>query len=233
MKKKTMPTELCYILGLLIIAISVCLMEKADFGVSMVVAPAYVIYRKLSLLLPWFTFGMAEYLTQEILLFLLIFILRHAQISYLLSFLTAVIYGLILDGCMALTAFLPCNFLWQRILYFLLGAPLGAAGVSLIFHSYLSPEVYELFVKEISRFHHFDIHKVKTVYDICSAVSAFILSIIFFGFGEFVGINFGTVICALANGWLISRFTVIYEKTFEFKDFLPWRDFFLKGEKEI
>lgn len=40
--KRTFSTGLAYVFGIVFIAWGVVLMEKADFGVSMVVAPAYL-----------------------------------------------------------------------------------------------------------------------------------------------------------------------------------------------
>lgn len=45
MMKKTFYTEWAYVAGLLLIAAGVVLMEKADFGMSMIVAPAYLLHR--------------------------------------------------------------------------------------------------------------------------------------------------------------------------------------------
>ena len=42
--KRTFSTELAYVFGIVFVARGVVLMEKADFGVSMVVAPAYLLY---------------------------------------------------------------------------------------------------------------------------------------------------------------------------------------------
>lgn len=53
MKKKTICTEFCYLAGVIILALGTALMEKAGFGMSMVVAPAYLIYLKLSQVLPF------------------------------------------------------------------------------------------------------------------------------------------------------------------------------------
>lgn len=39
MKKRVFYTELAYILGLLVLAVGTAMMERADFGMSMVVAP--------------------------------------------------------------------------------------------------------------------------------------------------------------------------------------------------
>ena len=48
MKQRTFYTELAYFLGLLILALGTAFMERSDFGVSMVVAPAYLLHRKVS-----------------------------------------------------------------------------------------------------------------------------------------------------------------------------------------
>ena len=80
MKKRGFSTELAYLLGLIVLAMGVVLMEKADMGVSMVVAPAYLVYRKLSAALPFFTFGMAEYLLQLALLIVLSIVQRRVRL---------------------------------------------------------------------------------------------------------------------------------------------------------
>ena len=94
MKKRVFYTELSYVFGLIVIALGVSLMEKSDFGVSMVVAPAYVLYRWIGPHWPVFTFGMAEYCLQAVLILLMSALLRRFRLSYLLSFATAVVYGL-------------------------------------------------------------------------------------------------------------------------------------------
>ena len=58
--KRTFSTGLAYVFGIAFAAWGVVLMEKADFGVSMVVAPAYLLYRWLSPVWSFVTFGMAE-----------------------------------------------------------------------------------------------------------------------------------------------------------------------------
>ena len=75
--KRKISTEFAYVAGLLLIACGVSLMERADYGVSMVVAPAYLLYRWLSPMWGFFTFGMAEYCLQAILLILMILLIRQ------------------------------------------------------------------------------------------------------------------------------------------------------------
>lgn len=224
--KRKFSTELAYVLGLLFIAWGVVLMEKADFGVSMVVAPAYLLYRWLSPALGFFTFGMAEYCLQAALLLIMTAVIRKFRFYYLLAFVTAVIYGFILDRFMLLGALLPADPVWLRAVYYVLGMLFCAAGVSLMFHTYIPPEVYELFVKEISDRFHLNIHKFKTVYDCASCLTGVLMSFLIFGFGRFEGVKWGTILCALLNGWIIGRFSALCNKHLTFYDRLPWRKFF-------
>lgn len=224
--KKTFYTELSYIIGLTSLALSAALMEKADFGLSMVVAPAYLLHLKVSQFLPFFSFGMAEYTLQAVLLVAMILILRKFRVSYLFSFVTAVLYGMILDLMMMFVAYVPSDTIAARVALYIFGLLGCAVGVSLLFHTYISPEVYELFVKEIATTHNLNINKVKTAYDCTSCVVAIVMSFVFFGLWQFEGIKLGTIICALINGYMIGTFSKLFEKFFEFKDKLNIRRLF-------
>ena len=226
MKKRRFSAELAYVLGIVFVAWGVVLMEKADFGVSMVVAPAYLIYRWLSPTRSFVTFGMAEYCLQAVLLLVMVLVLRRFRVSYLFSFVTAVVYGFVLDGFMLLGGLLPADEIWQRAIWYVLGMLFCAAGVSAMFHTYVSPEVYELFVKEISARFRLNINRFKTVYDCASCLLGVLLSFLAFGFGKFEGVKWGTVVCALVNGWVIGRFSAFYEKHWTFYDSFPLRKYF-------
>ena len=224
--RKTFYTELAYVLGLIFVALGVAFMEKPDFGVSMVVAPAYILHLKISETYSFFTFGMAEYTLQAVLLIIMALVLRRFKLSYLFSFVTAVIYGFILDLCMLLVSYVPMENMALRITYYTLGMVLCAIGIALFFHTYIAPEVYELFVKEVSSKYGVEIHRFKTGYDICSCLIGVILSFIFFGFGVFRGVKWGTIICAMINGTLIGLCSKFLEQRFEFKDGLGLRKYF-------
>ena len=225
-KRPVLYAETAYLFGLVFLAAGVSLMEASDFGISMVVAPAYLVYRKLSLILPFFTFGMSEYCLQALLLVATMLLLKRFRVSWLLTFATAVLYGFILDGCMWLMSFAPRTAIALRLLYYVSGAVICSIGVSLLFHTYLPPEAYELFVKLVSAKFGIEIHRFKTGYDITSMLIGVILSFCFFGFGVFVGVRLGTLVCALLNGFMIGRFSALLEKHFDFRDALPWRPFF-------
>ena len=226
MKKKTFYTEMAYVLGIVILALGTALMEKANFGMSMVVAPAYLLHLKLSQTLPFFSFGMAEYTLQAAILLLLVLVMRRFKLSYLFSFCTAVIYGFALDGVMLLTAGLPAETMALRMAYYLLGMLLCSIGVSLLFHTYIAPEAYELFVKEVSAKTGMDIHRFKTLYDCVSCGIGVLLSFAFFGLWHFEGVKLGTILCALVNGSIIGACTHFFETRFAFEDALPYRKLF-------
>lgn len=226
MKRKIFYTELSYILGLVIMAFAAAFTEKADFGMSMVVAPAYIIHLKVSEFLPWFSFGVAEYCFQGLLLIATVIIMRKFKLSYLFSFVTAVIYGTLLDLAVMSISALPEDTFAIRVVWYILGTVLCSFSVSLFFHTYLSPEAYELIVKELSAKFNIDINKVKTAYDCFSVVLGIILSFSFFGFGVFEGVKLGTVICAFLNGFLIGRFSKLLEHFFEFKNKLRIEKYF-------
>lgn len=216
--KRVFYTELAYVVGLITLALGTALMERADLGMSMVVAPAYLIYLKISQFFSWFTFGMAEYCFQALLIIILSIILMKFKYQYLFSFITAFLYGNILDIVMRIVGMVPESGYVQRIVFYVLGTIVCSIGVSFLFHTYITPEAYELYVKEIAEKTGKNIHTIKTIYDCCSCTIAIILSFAFFGLFVFKGVKIGTVICALINGWLIGKCSKFLEKIFEFKD---------------
>ena len=217
MKKPIFYTEFAYIIGLLLLALGTALMSVGGFGVSMVVAPAYILHLKLSPTLPFFSFGMAEYLLQAIVLTMMMCMLRQAKICYLFTIVTAVLYGFLLDAAMALMALLPQSLLASQILYYCTGALLCAFAISLLLRSYLPPAAYELLVKEAAAKFQKPIAKVKTVYDCVSLLLSLCLSLVLFGSVQ--GIGIGTVICAILNGMLIQFFTKATDKLWTFRNF--------------
>ena len=226
MKKRTFYTETAYVLGMVILSFSVALMTRADFGVSMVVAPAYLLHLKLSPLFPFFTFGMAEYTLQGVLLVITALAVKKFRPYFLFSFVTAVLYGFLLDGWMLLVNRFPADTLLLRGLWYVLGLGLGAVSIACFFKTYIAPEVYELLVKELAEKLDKPTHRVKTVYDCVSCAVAVAMSFAFFGLWHFEGVKLGTILCALVNGYLIGRCTAWMDRRFEYRDALPLRRYF-------
>ena len=228
MKKPIFYTELAFFVGLALLAFGTALTAYGNVGISMVVAPAFVLHLYVSQFLPWFSFGVAEYVLQAAVLLVLVLVLRKAKWMYLLSFAVTLLYGFLLDGSMTITALLPEN-IYLQIAAYIVGAIICCSALALLFVSYFPPEAYELFSKEIAAKFHKPVHKVVNVYNLCSLLLAVVLSLVLFG--GIKGIGIGTVVCALVYGFIINFFQKIYEKAFRFEDKFVWRKYFEESEK--
>lgn len=227
MKKTVFYTELAFFIGLALLAFGTSLTAYGNVGISMVVAPAYVLHLYVSQFLPWFSFGVAEYVLQAIVLLVLIIIMRKAKWTYLLSFGVTLLYGVFLDAFMKLTALLPQNPYLQVAVY-IVGAIICCSALALLFCSYFPPEAYELFSKEIAAKFNKPVHKIVNFYNLGSLLVSVILSLAFFS--GIKGIGIGTVVCSFVYGFIINFFQKTYGKLFDFKDRFAWRERFEEGK---
>lgn len=226
MKKKVFYSELAYIVGFLLIATGTSFMTLADFGLSMIASPSYILHLGLSDRVPFLSFGVCDYLLQTVIILLMTAILRRFRLTYFFSFVSSVLYGCILDVVLIPFSLLPAESLILRIVYFLLGLACTPAGVALLFRTYITPGAHEMFVKEVSGHFARPIGKVKTAYDCTLCVVSIVLSFCFFGLWHFEGMGVGTIICALVNGVIISMYSRLYDRVFEFKDRFALRKYF-------
>ena len=89
MKKKPLfSTELCWLLGMLLLALGAQLQVLADFGVSTIVAIPYLLSVKLEPICSFFTFGMSQYVFQTVLLIAMMLITQSAKGKAFLSRIT-------------------------------------------------------------------------------------------------------------------------------------------------
>ena len=204
MKKVTVYSEVVYLLANVLLALAVSILTAADLGISMIVAPAYILSEKI----PFLTFGQSEYVLQAVVFILLCLLLKRIKWVYFFSFGTCLLYGWILDLWRAVVPMLnptvtePGSMGWGlRIGMFVFGVLLTSFSVALFFETYLYPQLYDFFVCSISA--HFSIPraKFKTAFDISFLLIAVAMSLLLFG--KFVGIGIGTVVMALFNGFLI------------------------------
>ena len=220
-RRLKVPEELAYLLAILLMVFGVCLTVLGDLGVSMVVAPAYILSEYIGI-----SFGTTEYIVQAALLVVLSLLLRRFRISYLVSFLTAFVYGIVLDLFLPLFSRLPADTLPLRLLWFVLGAGVTAVAVAIFFRIYPSPQAYDLFVREASAGFGISQGRFKLTYDVGSAAVAILLSFVFFGFGVFHGIGVGTVVLAFVNGPVIGAVGRLLDRTVCFYPLLPIKKYF-------
>lgn len=221
-KKIKISSEIVYLLGTVLMAFSVAMITTTNFGVSMIVAPAYIISEKLSFL----TFGQGEYLVQGILLIIFCILMKRVKVMYLASFVTGLIYGAVLDlWRIIIPHFNPAIHapgtlpFWLRIVYFILGTLITAASVAMMFKTYIYPQIYDFFVKGVVEKFNLDLTKFKLCYDITFLLSATALTLILFH--RFVGVGVGTLVTALVNGFLIGWFSKLYDKHLDVKPSFP------------
>jgi uncharacterized membrane protein YczE len=230
MKKPSLYTEFAFFLGLSLLAFGTALTSYGGLGMSMVVAPAYILHLFMSQFLPWFSFGIAEYILQTFVLLILVLILRKVKLSFFLSFGATLLYGLVLDGSMKLTALLPAYIPLQFAAY-LTGAIISCSALALLFYSYFPPEAYELFSKELAAKLHKPVHKIVNYYNWGSLLLSLLLSLALLG--EIKGIGIGTVACAFLYGFVIQFFQTIYGKLFRIEDKFPLRKYFEESENPL
>ena len=221
--------ELAYVLGVILCALGVCFSAKSGFGVSMVVAPAYVLHCKLEPLLPFFSFGVAEYVLQGGLILLLCPFVGRFKKKFLLSLGTAVFYGVVLDFWRMLFGTEVPNELWQRAFFCGLGGCITAFAIALLLRTYLPQQGYELVVKELSDRYGWAMGRVKWIYDMSSLVVAILLMLLLFGEFSFSMIGAGTLLLTLVNTPLITGFGKLLDRFFVFTPSFPrFHGFFQK-----
>lgn len=211
-------SEVVYILSLVILSFAVSMISSTDFGLSMIVSPAFLVSEKFSFL----TFGQAEYIVQGILFVLMCIILRKIRAVYFSSFATGFIYGLLLDMWRTVVPHFNPEItpagslpLAVRVVYFILGMILTSISIALCFRTYLCAQVYDFFVKAVCERYSLNSGKFKTVYDFVFLAVSVIMSLALFG--RFVGVGIGTIVMALFNGTLINFFGRVLDRIFEYK----------------
>ncbi len=221
-KKIKFSQELSYFVSIIVLAFAVSLMSAANFGLSMIVAPAYILSQKLTFL----TFGQCEYLLQGIFFIVFCILMKKIKIQYFTSFLTCIIYGFFVDFWRKVIPILNPDItppgsmdFYIRIIFFVLGMLLTAMSVALCFKTYLPPQVYDYFVKEISKRFNIDRTVFKRCFDAFMLMLGILLTLVFFG--KFIGVTIATVFIALINGMIIGFFDKLYDKIFNFVPTFP------------
>ncbi|MDO4514673.1 MAG: DUF6198 family protein [Lachnospiraceae bacterium] len=210
--------EFVYILGAVILSLATAMLTAADFGLSVIVSPAYLVSLKTGFL----TFGQAEYVVQGILFVLFCILMGKIKLLYFGAFLSGMIYGFILDLWRAWiphlnpdiypTGTLPMQL---RIVYFVVGFFLNILGVTFYLKNRYYPQVYEFFVKGASEKYHIELSKFKLAFDLTFLALSLILSLLMFH--KIAAIGVGTLIMACCNGPMIGACSRWFEKHFELK----------------
>lgn len=219
MEKIKVSNEIVYLSAAVVLSLATAMLAAADFGLSVIVSPAYLV----SLKLPFLTFGRAEYIVQGLLFLVFCIAMRQIKLLYFGAFLSGVIYGVLLD----LWRFLIPHFnpdihtpgtlpLTIRIVYFIVGFFINAFGAVLYFKNKYYPQVYEFFVKGISEKYQIELSRFKLRFDLAFLSLTLVLSLCLFH--GLKGIGAGTVIMACLNGPLIGLYARWFDRHFEVRN---------------
>lgn len=212
-KKIKTYSEINYLLSIILLAFAVCLTKAADFGMSMIVAPAFILSERISFL----SFGVCEYIIQGILLISFCILVKKVRFPYISAFITSIIYGFVLDLFGSIIPFFNAQIippesisLPLRILFFVVGCILTTFSVALSFHTYILPQMVDFFVRGITNHFNLKLGSFKTIFDLSYFLVAIIMSLLFFG--ELHGVGIGTLIMALTGGVMIGFFDRMISK---------------------
>ncbi|MBQ4598976.1 MAG: hypothetical protein IJB19_03605 [Clostridia bacterium] len=220
MKKLQKMNEAAWLLGVLLCALGVALATKANFGLSMIAAPPYIIHIFMENFFPWYSQGTSEYIWQGVLLLAMCIIVRRFRVKYLLTFVCAVIFGLAVYGFLwLLGGSAAYATLAARIAAFCISEVITAVAIACYFRTDLPLPVYELVVSEIAKCYSLNMNKVKQANDLImlalSLILAFVLN------RSFAGIGIGTIIITLVNASLIALAGKILDTYCDFSPRFP------------
>ncbi len=208
MNKITIPAFLAYFLGLTFLSFGVILAIKADYGVTVSTSLAYVF----SLKYKFISFGTFNYLIQGFIFIFTVAILKNLKIKFLLSFITAVVFGYFIDLFNFLLKNFTANSHLLKVSVFALGLVFIGIGLAFFVKSSFPILPFDTFVKEVSSKYNINIGNFKTGFDICILTCSTIASFVFFG--TLKGIGIGTAISAMTIGTLVRFFINVVNNKF-------------------
>ena len=213
--------EGAYILATVLCSFGVCLSAKSGFGVSMVVAPSFVLSNYLVRFSPFFTFGNTDYIVQALMIVAIAIVVRKFKIKYPSAILSSVIYGVMLDGWRLIFGTTPFLDLYARVLSMAGGALITAFSIALYLRTYLPQQGYDLFVYETATNFNKNMTKVKWIYDLTSLAVAIILMLALFQKFDLEMVGIGTLLLTVVNTPLIALSGKLLDRFVDFSPALP------------
>lgn len=226
MRKMQKTSELLWVMGILFVALGVSICSKADLGVSMLAALAFVIYDAVAPFWSGFSVGVAEYLMQGMVLAVLCVVVRRFNWRYLLTFAVAVVYGYTMNMFLWLLRDVSFGAVWLRWVMLIVGDTITAFGVACFFRTYLPLQVHELFVAEIVARFGLNLNKTKWLFDLSFLGLSLFLALTLFGDAKtfdwssiaetsFHSIGLGTLLTTAINSPLIAVMGKFLDRVFE------------------
>ncbi len=210
MKRIRINGEFALFIGLLLLAAGIVFTIKADFGMTVVQSPVYI----LSVAAPKFSIGVWNYIVQGGLFIVMLLIIRRFKVSYVFSFITGIVYGLILDLFTWLFRGVSAHSMIDSIIFYILSIITVSIAVALFFCSKAPLMPYDIFVREVASAKKINLTKFKWLFDISFVSFAVVLSLLLTG--SVIGIGIGTLISALLVSPIMSLIIRFFDRYCEF-----------------
>lgn len=213
--------ETALLLAVIINSFGVVLMLYSGSGISAISSVPYAF----SEVFPNLSLGTWTYIFQGLLIFSLMVMQKRFVLQYLLSFVVGFVFSELLDIHELWISILPQN-LALCILYFIISYLLISFGIALSNRCGLPIIPTDLFPREFSALTKISYPKVKISFDvICLAVTA-LLTFIFLGHLD--GLGIGTILAAFTMGKMVGIMGTFLDRHFRFCTLLHRR---LKNSK--
>ena len=209
--------ELSWIVGNILCAIGNCLVSKSALGLSAIIAPAFILNKKIGFL----SVGICEYIIQGILLALCCIIIGKFKVKFIATVCNILFYGATFDIVNYLFSPIQPANLFGKIICAVIGTLITSFGVALMLRTYIPPAAYEIFVKEIADAKGFNINRMKLAFDASMLALSILLMLVLLGEFKFDMIGYITVIATFVNPLLIGLFGRWIDKHVYFTPAIP------------
>ena len=188
-----------FVIGVLINSFGIALITKGALGTSPISSVPYV----LSLQFSSFSFGMTTFLINSIFILIQIVLLKkNFKPLQFLQFGVNILFSSFIDFSMSLLSFLELSNIWMQLIVLVLGCLVLAIGINFE----VAPKIMfvpgEGAVQAISDTLHTNFGKTKVAFDTTLMGIALLLSFLFFG--HLNGLGIGTIISALIVGLFVN-----------------------------
>lgn len=216
-KKIAKIGEASWVVGNILCAIGNCLVSKSAFGLSAIIAPAFIMHEKIGFL----TVGVCEYIIQGILLTLCCILIGKFKGKFIATICNILFYGACFDIVNSLLSSITPVSIVSRILVAAIGTLITGFAIALMLRTYIPPSAYEIFVKEVAESKGIDLSKMKLFFDGSMLAISIAMMLLLLGEFRFDMIGVLTVIAAFLNSVLIGFFGKIIDRYCDFSPAIP------------
>lgn len=192
-KKFTLRGEIILLIAVIINSMGVVLMLYSNSGISAISSVPFAF----SKVLPQLSLGTWTYIFQGILVLSLMLLQKRFIPQYLFSFVVGFFFGKMIDINNLWVHILP-KTLSMQVIYFLISYLLISLGIALSNRCHMPIVPTDLFPRELAYITNISYAKIKIAFDIICLIITIVMTFIFLG--QIEGLGIGTILAALTMG---------------------------------